>query len=265
MLAALLAAWADPSRPQPSPLIELPLEQGRAALCFPLDALTAILTEPPLPMQALASDSLESPAGLAQPVVSSILPSLVRQQDNFLSPDEHQALLAYLLANESRFVPATVDSAARDYRASLVLYDFPEYAALFEARVRQQLPELCRFFGIPLFDPSRVECQLNAHNDGHFYKTHNDNGSPATARRLLTCVYYLHQQPCAFTGGALRLVDSRVENNFYVAADTWRDIEPVDNSAVFFLSRCLHEIRPVQSANRSFAASRFAVTVWLSA
>lgn len=257
VLAALLAAWAAPSRPQPSPLIELPLEQGRAALCFPLDALSGIVTEPPLPIHALAAESVEPP--------SPIVPSLCYQLENFLPADEHRALLDYILANESRFEPATVDGAALDHRASLVLYDFPEFAARIEARVRQHLPALCRFFGIPEFEPSRVECQLNAHNDGHFYKVHNDNGSPATARRQITCVYYLHRQPRAFTGGALRLYDSKLDNNHYVAADTWRDIEPEDNSAVFFLSRCLHEVRPVQSNDRSFAASRFAVTVWLSA
>jgi len=191
--------------------------------------------------------------------------SVYGDAENFLAAAEHQALLAYLLASESRFVAATVNGDARDYRASLVLHHFPEYAALLEARVREQLPALCRFFDIPLFEPSRIECQLNAHNDGHFYKIHNDNGSSATAQRLLTCVYYLHQQPCAFSGGALRLYDSRVENNHYIAADSWRDIEPRDNSAVFFLSRCLHEVRPVVSANPHFSTSRFAVTVWVSA
>jgi hypothetical protein len=57
----------------------------------------------------------------------------------------------------------------------------------------------------------KLETQLTSHNDGGYYRIHNDNGSPSTATRVLTYVYYFHRQPVAFKGGQLRLYDSRIQ------------------------------------------------------
>jgi Rps23 Pro-64 3,4-dihydroxylase Tpa1-like proline 4-hydroxylase len=42
------------------------------------------------------------------------------------------------------------------------------------------------------FSISQIESQMTSHNDGNYYKIHNDNGSPDTATRELTYVQRSH-------------------------------------------------------------------------
>ncbi|MFE2571339.1 2OG-Fe(II) oxygenase [Streptomyces mirabilis] len=60
-----------------------------------------------------------------------------------------------------------------------------------------------------------VSCQhtepsysLNAHNDGDFYRPHQDTSAEFAPRRLLTFVYYLHRTPRPFDGRELRVFDA---------------------------------------------------------
>ncbi|WP_256098241.1 2OG-Fe(II) oxygenase, partial [Streptomyces sp. MnatMP-M17] len=49
---------------------------------------------------------------------------------------------------------------------------------------------------------------LNVHNDGDFYRSHQDTSAEFAPRRLLTFVYYLHRTPRPFGGGELRVFDA---------------------------------------------------------
>jgi Rps23 Pro-64 3,4-dihydroxylase Tpa1-like proline 4-hydroxylase len=229
---------------------EIALDGGSRALYLNASAVIAVITDPPLPR------SLASP---------DVLPSVTLQLDDFLSADVHARLVEYAISSQQRFVPTSVDADVSDYRNSWVLHDFPEFASLMRAAVSARLPQLHAYFGLDDFTVADIECQLTAHNDGHYYKVHNDNGSPATASRALTYVYYFNRPPQGFEGGALRVYDSRVENNYYVAADSYTDIAPRNNSIVFFLPRYMHEVMPIQCASRAFADSRFTVNGWVRA
>ncbi|MEP0760961.1 2OG-Fe(II) oxygenase [Trichocoleus sp. DQ-A2] len=145
----------------------------------------------------------------------------------------------------------------------MVLYYFPEFSELVVNRIKAILPNVFRKLGIPSFKVSDIESQLTSHNDGNYFKIHNDNGSPETITRELTYVYYFYREPKPFSGGELLIYDSKVENNFYVQSDSFKTVEPKNNSIVFFLSRYLHEVLPVVCPSKAFADSRFTINGWV--
>ncbi len=183
--------------------------------------------------------------------------------DNWLTETEHGQLLDYVMNQETAFVPTTTSTNAQDYRRSQVLYEFPEWAELVRQRISATLPEVYQTLSMAAFPITDIENQVTAHNDGNYYKIHNDNGSADTATREFTYVYYFYHEPKAFTGGELIIYDSQVSDGFYVQADSFQTIEPRNNSVVFFLSRYLHEVLPVHCPSRLFADSRFTINGWI--
>jgi SM-20-related protein len=267
-------------------IFQLPINKGRAMLSFRGDRVVGVITDPPLVLQPRTEDDApaapeannNNPAATApptvsnnpvvyptpiQPVASPVYPSQFVQLDNFLTPAEYKGLLTYAVQKQAAFVSTTTSTGAEDYRESKVLHVFPEFSSLITKRIQAIVPQILEKFSIPNFPVAEVEAQLTAHNDGSFYKVHNDNGSPETASRELTYVYYFSRQPKPFKGGELRIYDSKVENNFYVQADTYKTVEPRNNSIVFFLSRYMHEVLPIQCPSKAFADSRFTVNGWV--
>lgn len=235
-------------------LFQLPLEEGRAALCFPSEHLVGLVTEPPVYLQQKED---------TKPKATEILISDWVQIDNFLTRDEKNQLLDYVLQSEPDFVPTSTSTGDLNYRQSTILYSFPEFSQLIVNRIQAILPDVFRKLKLSPFPVAQIETQLTAHNDGNYYKIHNDNGSPDTATRELTYVYYFYREPKPFSGGELVLYDSKLENNFYVKADSSHLVEPRNNSIVFFLSRYLHEVLPVNCPSQAFADSRFTINGWI--
>ena len=198
-----------------------------------------------------------------KPQFPDVLPSNYVQIDSLLTVEERKQLLDYVLKREPEFIPTSTSTNDRDYRKSLVLHFFPEVSELIINRIQAIMPDVFRKLNIPLFSISQIETQLTAHNDGNYYHVHNDNGSPDTANRELTYVYYFYREPKPFSGGELRIYDSKIENNFYVKAESFKTVEPHNNSIVFFLSRYLHEVLPVSCPSKAFADSRFTINGWV--
>ena len=265
---------AEPSTVQK--LFQISLNHGQSMLAFHSSQLVGVITEPPLLIEQngngqndkgqngngqTGTEQAHSPTNL--PHVTGTLVSEYWQLDNFLSQEEHQDLLDYVKQNEAEFVPTTTFTGVENYRESVVLYSFPEYMQLMSQRIQAILPDLFRKFAMPPFIVSQIEAQLTAHNDGQFYKVHNDNGSQDTATRELTYVYYFYQDPKPFTGGELVIYDSKVQNNYYVQADSYKMVEPRNNSIVFFLSRYMHEVLPIRCPSQEFVNSRFTINGWI--
>ena len=251
-----------------SALLQITIESENSALCFPAEHLIGLVTEPPLFIKNLPNPAPKTPQSAQErlPYPSEdqeVLPSKFIQIDNFLNPQDLKALLAFAMEKEPEFVPTTTSTNAENYRQSLVLYNFPQFATLLTQKVALLVPRLCQDFSIPAFDISQIEKQLTSHNDGHFYKVHNDNGSPKTANRQLSYVYYFNEEPKSFTGGELLIYDSKIKNNYYVKADSFQTVEPRNNSIVFFLSRYHHEVLTVKCPSRNFAHSRFTINGWI--
>ncbi|MBU7582248.1 MAG: 2OG-Fe(II) oxygenase [Nostoc sp. TH1S01] len=235
-------------------LFQVPINEGHSALCFSSDNLVGLVTEPPLWIQQTEN---------IQPVANDILNSNYVQIDNFFSASEHERLIKYVLANKSNFVSTSTSTNDKNYRRSMVLYSFPEFAELIVNKIQKIMPDVMSKLAMAPFTVSQIESQLTAHNDGNYYKIHNDNGSPDTATRELTYVYYFNREPKRFSGGELLLYDSKVENNFYVKAESFKTIEPRNNSVVFFFSRYMHEVLPVKCPSKAFPDSRFTINGWV--
>jgi len=274
-MAAVVSRVQTPATPK---LFQIPLDSGYASLCIASPDVIGVVTQPPLLLQATAPGSTSvstvetplpttslTPSDTASASFSSVgvFPSSYVQLPHFLSKAEYAQLLDYVDHRESGFVPTQTSTGEENYRKSWILYDFPEFSSLVQSRIREQLPQVLDQLNLPQFDPSDIEVQLTAHNDGNYYKVHNDNGSADTATRLLTYVYYFYREPKPFDGGELLIYDSRVENGFYVQAESYQTVEPINNSVVFFLSRYLHEVLPIRCPSQQFADSRFTVNGWI--
>ncbi len=274
LLHSLVKTLVDRTQQTPGfpTLFQIPIDDGRSALSFPGEHLVGLVTEPPIYLQQLQPQQpaipIEIPAEIpveipAPAPVNDDLISRYAQIDNFLTAAEKNKLIKYVLGKESQFVSTSTSTNAEDYRRSMVLHSFPEFSALMVNRIKAILPDVLRKLNISSFSLGDIEAQLTLHNDNNFYKLHNDSGSPDTATRFFTYVYYFNREPKAFSGGELLIYDSKVENNFYVADETFRTVEPRNNSIVFFLSRYMHEVLRVSCPSKAFADSRFTINGWV--
>lgn len=244
-------------------LFQIPLNEGKSALCFSSHHLVGLETEPPIYLQAQDPPSTK-PASLVKTYATlTALESKFAQIDHFLTPEEHASLLEYTFNRKADFVPTTTSTNAENYRRSMVLHHFPEFSSLIVAKVKAILPDILEKLDLPAFAVADVEAQLTMHNDGNFYKVHNDNGSPDTATRFFTYVYYFNREPKVFSGGELVIYDSLIKNNYYVKGETFKTVEPRNNSVVFFLSRYMHEVLPVHCPSKDFQDSRFTINGWV--
>ncbi|MGD1703328.1 2OG-Fe(II) oxygenase [Dapis sp. BLCC M229] len=248
-----------------SSLFQIPLAEGHSALCFPSEHLVGMVTEPPIYLQHLQPQDSKSNIKTYTPPTSTTdnLESRYLVIENLFTNLETQQLLNYIWQRKSDFVPTTTSTKAENYRRSLVLHSFPKFRELIVKRIKEIFPDVLNKLSIPAFSIAEIESQLTAHNDNNFYKIHNDNGSPDTATRVLTYVYYFYREPKAFTGGDLIIYDSQIQGKHYVKAETFKTIEPTNNSIVFFLSRYMHEVLPVACPSQAFADSRFTINGWI--
>lgn len=255
----------------PGTLIDLPL-RPEVTLTIPATRLIGILQEPEhaasivqtQTLPVVAAPVVEAPVGVPAPgEPNGIRAVFVAQVPDVLSAEEHAQLLAFVRRSEPSFVGTTTSTQRGNYRQSSVLYHFAPFEDLLRNKVRQLMPAVCEALKIPLVNGA-IEAQLTSHNDQNFYKVHNDNGSADTAHRVLTFVYYFHGQPKAFSGGELRVYDHKVHNGYHYAADTYRVVEPTDNSIVFFASEEMHEVMMVECPSRAFMDSRFTINGWIA-
>ncbi|HET7440752.1 MAG TPA: 2OG-Fe(II) oxygenase [Terriglobales bacterium] len=189
--------------------------------------------------------------------------------DEFLVPEELKELTEYALSREADFVLSEViapgDAGSLvdyEHRRSRVLMDVSQHQEVIVQRIKACLPRVLQKLDREQFSVSRVETQMTASNDGDFFRHHNDNGQGEIASRELTFVYFFHREPKAFSGGELRIYDSRLENGEYVSTGNYHTIVPRQNQIVFFPSALLHEITAVECPSRAFADSRFTVNGW---
>jgi SM-20-related protein len=251
LLRSLLASIedkADGGSRVPRPY-HLRLEEGRQSFIFSGRDLVGVVIDPPLTLgDRPAADQHESRYRLVA---------------DFLDAREHAALLRFALAEEARFVDATVSTNDAEYRRSKVLYEIPSFSPLFREKIGALAGQLMRDFAMAPFPVADIECQMTAHNDGNYFKRHNDNGSADTATRAISYVYYFFNEPRAFSGGDFRLYHSRIENGAYCCGDHAADIAPRNNSILFFPSYCQHEVAKVLCPTARFADSRFTVNGWI--
>jgi Rps23 Pro-64 3,4-dihydroxylase Tpa1-like proline 4-hydroxylase len=197
-----------------------------------------------------------------------ILPAQCLVLDEFLAPQELQELLRFTLAHQAEFHASEVISPAGgviDYqhRRSHVLDQPGPYQELILERVKTVLPSVLKRLNMEECPITRTEVQVTASNDGDSFAVHTDDGHDEVASRYLTFVYFFHREPKQFTGGELRIHDSRLRGKQYVSEGSYQTIVPEENQIVFFRCAMVHEITPVQCSSGAFADSRFTLNGWI--
>lgn len=91
-----------------------------------------------------------------------------------------------------------------------------------------------------------VEAHFACYNSGEYYALHRDNPQQKNDR-VISTVYYLHQDWQHDWGGELRLQDKNTQ---------WHTILPQSNRLVFFQSDLLHEVLAAKQ-------QRLSITAWL--
>lgn len=191
-------------------------------------------------------------------------PPPYRVTRGFLGTALTDRLLAYAIDNEASFRPSDVGGKGEEgidpsVRVSLLLRKFGALKQEVRDIVHAAAPELIKSLRVTPFDAMKVEMEMAAHGDGAFYRRHIDTfvQDPAsTSDRLVSGVYYFHQAPKRYSGGALRLYA------FGPGADRYEDIVPEHDSLIVFPSWVAHEVLPVACPSSCFANSRFALNCW---
>jgi SM-20-related protein len=250
----------EKNRDEPPKLFQIPVNGQQQALWFSSDSLVGVITEPPIFIKA------QTPTQPATPK-TEIFKIKYWQIDNFLSPEEHQALLDYAIKQEGNYEltgPATNTPDYPEHRDSLVLYYSPEFADIILNRVRAVFWKALEQLEIIPFPITHIDAQLTAHNHGHYFRLHNDNGSERDETRMLTYVYYFNREPKAFTGGELLLYDTQWQGQYvYSKLENFQTIEPLNNKIIFFYSGLMHEVLPISCPSKRFADSRFTINGWV--
>ena len=185
---------------------------------------------------------------------------------NWLGPEMVARLLDFAQTHRDDFHPSGVsnpiDGGKRidpTIRRSQKVKPSGELRDELKSGARAALPEMCRQLGSGRFEPSDFEIEMVAHGDGAFFTKHRDRlMGPYSHRRVISAVYYFHRMPKSFTGGVLRLypVASSKQSAAFV------DIEPANDTLVFFPSWFPHEVLPVKCPSGQFEDSRFAINCW---
>lgn len=201
--------------------------------------------------------------------IADVIPANCAILEEFLVPQELDSVIRFALEHETDFKASQVIAPGEgtsmvdfEHRRSRVLMELDDLRNLFVQRLQSCWPQLLRRLGYVPFRLANIEAQITASNDGDYFRSHSDNGHVETSKREITFVYFFHQEPKNFTGGELRIYDSRIENGVYVKAEHFRSITPRQNQLVVFPSSLTHEITPVECPSRAFADSRFTVNGW---
>ena len=222
---------------------------GRRGVAIPASAILSVETTPPVSLRWQPKTAIESAAYIRIP--------------NFLTEEENRAVLDYAIRKEPDYQTSQVDTDVLGHRHSRVLMRLDDLDIDVAARILEIVPDALKHFGLPLVSEPKLEMQLTTHNEGGYYRIHNDNGTPNTAARVLTYVYYFHGQPVGFQGGQIRLYDSRIEFGRSRPAETFVQLNPENNMLLLFPSRVMHEVLPTHCTSRAFANGRFTLNGWL--
>lgn len=191
--------------------------------------------------------------------------------EDFLTEAEQEELWQFTKNNDKGFVLSDIYNDKlpvndRQYHRHSLILDQPfTLAPLIVEKVRQVIPQVLAVLQSKEFPIGPIEAQLTAHNDGEYFKLHNDNGVEDLASRTLTFVYYFHQQPKAFTGGELRIYEGKVEGEKgeKFVPKVYHAVVPKNNCIVFFPSQLMHEVTQVQCPSQKFLDGRFTVNGWI--
>lgn len=166
--------------------------------------------------------------------------------DHAYSAEYGLQLVAECTSNLNRFREAAIQNGViSNIRSDHILWINEELTiAQQHIDALKQLSQILNYsFYLGIQD---IEAHFACYNAGEFYALHRDNPQGKNGRMIST-VYYLHQEWQDDWGGKLHLQD---KNN------VWHTIDPQPNRIAMFQSDLLHE---VLEANHQ----RLSITAWL--
>ena len=156
------------------------------------------------------------------------------------------ALVEECLSNLNQFRDAAIQNGVvSNIRSDHILWinENLEYAQQHIQALNALAQEFNRAFYSGIQD---VEAHFACYNAGEYYALHRDNPQGKNGR-VISAVYYLHENWQADWGGELRLQDKN---------DKWHIVQPEPNRIALFQSDLLHEVLKAKH-------QRLSITAWL--
>ncbi len=187
--------------------------------------------------------------------------------DGFLPDAESEDLVKFAIEQRSAFFPATITEGSgytvnESLRRARVVKNFGAVQERMKTRIAALATAVASHLQLDARLGDVVESEMTAYNDGDFFAIHADAANERVAR-LISYVYYLCRQPKPFSGGQLRMFDSRALEDGTRDIGQAFEVEPLNNRLVLFASEHLHEVLPIRCASRQFIDSRFTINGWL--
>ena len=192
---------------------------------------------------------------------------------DLLTEPERRALLDWAISHAAEFKPAKIyrrtegESVDPRTRIALKLRNLGPHADVLSDRLMAVFPQISAAVGYRGSDDLSIEFELNAYGEGAHFAPHIDIpiGSVTDGGlgqdRIISAVYYFHNEPKAFSGGALRIYRFGVESDRARQSDVI-ELEPVQNSLVVFPSWTVHAVDTVHCTSDRFSDFRFALNCW---
>ena len=166
--------------------------------------------------------------------------------DNLYSPEIHTALIAECTDNLNRFREAAIQNGVMSQiRSDHILWINEDFN--IAKQHLQLLNHLSQLFNRHFFlGIQHTEAHYACYNPGEFYALHRDNPQQKNGR-VISSVFYLHQEWQSDWGGQLHLQDKNQQ---------WHTIQPQPNRLALFQSDLLHEVLEAKQ-------QRLSITAWL--
>jgi SM-20-related protein len=194
------------------------------------------------PLKFLGIKRLAAPSA-SFPTAAS-LPSPFVLANDVLPDDVNAALIAHVLSHNA--------DAARSHNGMRELDLGPLEEPVAKA-LRSELARGVAILGVP--DQAEVELQLRLFAIGDAQAVPWEP-NPAD---VVHVVYHFYKKPKGFTGGGIRLFDSRTENGMRPAMASFRDLEIGNNDMLIFPEKVVGAGLPVRCPTRAFVDGLFVV------
>ena len=166
--------------------------------------------------------------------------------DDAYSSEYQHAVSQECLSHLNEFRNAAIQNGVvNNIRSDHILWLQPEFQISHRhIQTLQQFSQILnRAFYLGIKD---IEAHFACYHAGEFYTLHRDNPQDKNGR-MISSVYYLHEQWQADWGGELRLQDKHGQ---------WHIIQPKPNRMALFQSDLLHEVLISKQ-------QRLSITAWL--
>ena len=236
LLSALPGAGSAANLP-PDGLIQIETRTGERLFLTSSSLVSVDIVRITDEMQLLAAKRLAAPSSESS---CQSTPAPFVLVPNALPAEVHKVLVGHVLAQEAEAKQQPVDGI---FQLNL----FPLVQAMEEG-FRVHVDKGRSKLNIP--ETSAVRFELFAIGDGKSMTWNNE------ADEIGSLIYQFHKRPKAFTGGGIRLFDSRTDSDAHESS-TFRDLEIKDNSVLIMPEKVVSAGLPVHCPTRAFADGLF--------